>query len=71
MSGPEPVMGIPRLLQYLATMPDGWQVLHFGRIGNNPMSDPDQDGLNNLKEYLYGTDPQVSEGFTVWTSAAY
>ena len=52
-------------------MPDGWQVLHFGRIGNNPMSDPDQDGLNNLKEYLYGTDPQVSEGFTVWTSAAY
>ena len=28
MSGPEPVMGIPRLLQYLATMPDGWQVTH-------------------------------------------
>ncbi|HTB84465.1 MAG TPA: LamG-like jellyroll fold domain-containing protein [Candidatus Sulfotelmatobacter sp.] len=51
-------------------MPDGWQVLHFGKIGNNPTSDPDQDGLTNLKEYLYGTDPQVSEGFSIWTSAA-
>ncbi len=52
------------------TLTDGWQVLHFGKIGNNPNSDPDQDGLTNLKEYLYGTDPQVSEGFTIWTSAA-
>lgn len=51
-------------------MPDGWQVLHFGGIGNNPNSDPDQDGLTNYKEYLYGTDPQVSEGFSIWTSAA-
>ena len=47
-------------------MPDGWQVLHFGGIGNNPNSDPDQDGLTNLKEYLYGSDPQISQGMNVW-----
>ena len=52
----------------LAGLPDGWQVLHFGGIGNNPNSDPDHDGLMNRKEYLYGTDPQVSEGVAVWVA---
>jgi len=47
-------------------MPDGWQVLHFGGIGNNPNSDPDQDSLTNFKEYLYGSDPQISQGMNVW-----
>jgi hypothetical protein len=50
-------------------MPDGWQVLHFNQTGNNPLGDPDQDGLLNLKEYLYGTDPNVSEGFGIWISS--
>ena len=54
----------------LSGMPDGWQALHFnGLIHNNPTLDPDLDGLTNLKEYLYGTDPQVSEGFAVWVSS--
>jgi hypothetical protein len=47
-------------------MPDGWQVLNFGKIGTDPNGDPDQDGLTNLKEYLYGTKPQVSEGMNLW-----
>jgi hypothetical protein len=50
-------------------MPDGWQVLHFGNLKNNPLNDPDQDGLTNLKEYLYGTDPNQSEGFGIWISS--
>jgi hypothetical protein len=50
-------------------MPDGWQVLHFNQTGTNPLGDPDQDGLLNLKEYLYGTDPNQSEGFGIWVSS--
>jgi hypothetical protein len=34
-------------------------------IGTN---DPDGDGLLNYQEYLYGTNPQVSEGFSIWVS---
>jgi len=30
--------------------------------------DPDQDGLLNYQEYLYGTNPNVSEGFAIWVS---
>jgi hypothetical protein len=40
--------------------------------GFNPQSignDPDYDGLLNYQEYLYGTKPQVSEGFSIWTTA--
>jgi hypothetical protein len=49
-------------------MPDGWQVLNFQKIGNNPNSDPDRDGLTNLKEYLYGTNPNASEGTSIWVA---
>jgi len=28
--------------------------------------DPDRDGLLNYQEYLYGTRPNVSEGFNIW-----
>jgi hypothetical protein len=30
--------------------------------------DADGDGLLNYQEYLYGTNPEVSEGFAVWVS---
>jgi hypothetical protein len=30
--------------------------------------DADGDGLLNYQEYLYGTNPQVSEGFAVWVA---
>ena len=51
--------------------PPAWYVQH----GLDPLSpgiatqDADQDGLLNREEYLWGSDPQVSEGFSVWVSS--
>jgi len=49
-------------------IPDGWKVLHGLSADTAGISsaDPDHDGLTNLQEYLYGTDPLVSEGMAVW-----
>ncbi len=44
-------------------IPDWWRAQYFGGAGNNTNSvscalcDPDGDGMNNLQEYLAGTDP--------------
>ena len=41
----------------------------YSQNGLNPLSatqDPDLDGLLNYQEYLYGSNPDVSEGFGIW-----
>ena len=38
-------------------LPDPWERLHFGRIGVDPLADPDGDGMSNLAEYKAGTNP--------------
>jgi len=39
------------------SMPDGWEIEHFGDTSQEPEGDYDGDGLNNLGEYQHGTDP--------------
>ena len=53
--------------------PDAWYLQN----GINPLipglasQDSDQDGLVNYQEYLYGTQPMISEGFAVWAASNY
>lgn len=38
-------------------LPDAWEVQYFGGLQQGPTGDPDGDGLTNLQEYQYGTNP--------------
>ncbi len=38
-------------------LPDLWEMTYFGHTGVDPKADADGDGLDNLHEYLAGTDP--------------
>lgn len=38
-------------------LPIAWELQNFGHTGVDPNADPDGDGMNNLQEYLAGTDP--------------
>jgi hypothetical protein len=38
-------------------MRDSWEIEHFGAIGQNPLGDPDGDGLTNLQEWIASTNP--------------
>ena len=49
------------------SVPYAWYAQH-GLNQQSAMQDPDWDGLLNYQEYLYGTDPQVSEGSAIWVS---
>lgn len=39
-------------------LPIAWELLNFGQTGVDPKADPDGDGMNNLQEYLAGTNPK-------------
>ncbi len=50
-------------------VPFAWYAINgLSPSNGGATQDPDQDGLLNYQEYLYGTRPQVSEGFSVWVS---
>jgi hypothetical protein len=38
-------------------MPDGWEITSWGDVTHTPAGDDDHDGLTNLQEYSYGTNP--------------
>jgi hypothetical protein len=50
-------------------IPDSWEEDYFGSsIGADPEDDPDADGLNNLGEYVAGTDPTNAASFFAITN---
>jgi hypothetical protein len=51
-------------------VPYAWYAQHglTPIAGNLGTQDPDMDGILNYQEYLYGTNPQVSEGFAIWSN---
>lgn len=42
-------------------LPDSWELSHFGNLSQVGSGNPDNDGLSNLQEYLYRTNPQVAD----------
>jgi hypothetical protein len=38
-------------------LPDAWELAKFGNLNQTAAGDPDRDGVNNLAEYLAGSDP--------------
>ena len=40
-------------------MPDWWQLEYFGNLNQQPYADYDGDGVDNLDEYLEGTNPPI------------
>ncbi len=42
-------------------LPDDWELTHFGNLDSSGVSDPDDDGLNNLREEDLGTDPNNAD----------
>jgi hypothetical protein len=44
-------------------MPDWWQLKYFGNLTQSPYGDYDDDGVDNLDEYLEGTNPTNAASF--------
>jgi List-Bact-rpt repeat protein len=44
-------------------MPDWWQMQYFGNLNQSPYGDYDGDGVDNLDEYLEGTNPTNAASF--------
>ena len=48
-----------------------WELQNFGHTGVAAAADPDGDGMNNLQEYLAGTDPNDANSRLVITSQSF
>jgi hypothetical protein len=42
-------------------MDDHWENIHFGNLSHNGSEHSDADGLSDLDEYNYGTDPNLAD----------
>ncbi|NQU38769.1 MAG: hypothetical protein HQ523_02335 [Lentisphaerae bacterium] len=43
------------------SLPEDWEIEHFGDMSAEDGGDADSDGLSNLQEYQAGTDPNVAD----------
>ena len=49
---------------------DSWEIVNFGNLSQGPSGDLDSDGLTNLQEYRYGTNPNQANGpYTITASS--
>jgi hypothetical protein len=39
-------------------LPDTWEISNFGNLNQTSSGDSDSDGLSNLQEYIFGSDPK-------------
>lgn len=47
-------------------LPDAWETLYFGSVGQDPDADPDLDGRTTRDEFVAGTNPSNSDdGFRI------
>ncbi len=42
-------------------MPDAWEIEHFGAVEANASADPDNDGMTNAQEALFGANPNLAD----------
>lgn len=73
--GPNPIQVVSILLANLTEedtldtdgnlLPDAWEYVFFGTIGQDPVADPDNDGDSKLHELMVGTDPNEGGGVIV------
>ncbi len=43
------------------SLPDVWELQHFGATDQSPTGDGDHDGMSNVQEYEAGTDPSAAD----------
>ena len=66
-STPQRLIPQGQMYSQLEMDPDGsglpviWEQIYFGHTGVDPNADPDNDGLSNLQEYQYHTNPLKSD----------
>lgn len=67
--GTEPITAISFNVRGTASIREAWRLLHFGSNANNgdgaDTNDFDHDGLNNLLEFAFGSNPKLADNGSI------